>query len=151
LVPLLVEPSLKLGGIRSVKPPKKLAGVELQRLSVGASGSESLELARIAPQRRRIEAHLLVGAGDDETGAERQAQVVKRLAQSGAGVRLIEVGPEQGNERVSAMKPALIIHGEEREQRQSLRLTRGTESLLPGRPTQLNGTEGPQGKHGGAA
>ena len=74
-----------------------------------------------------VEGDLFVTAGDNHTRAERAPEHVECLAQCGTGVLLVQLRPEQREQRVAAVEAARGGGGEIGEQREAPRS--GEEAL----------------------
>jgi len=107
-----------------VQTGQELASVERNRIRVLAIGRERIKGASIAPQYIRVHAHLLGAACHDYRLADRPSQMVKRLAERGARVRVIELWPEQSHERIAPVKGSASIDRQERQEGKALRLHR---------------------------
>ena len=79
-----------------------------------------LELCDVAPQAGSIDAQLFFTPTHDDAGAKDPAERVDCLAERVARVGLIEIRPEQGEDRVPPVEAARARRGQVRQERDAL-------------------------------
>ena len=146
--PLPVEPVLQLGRrARHVEPLEQRPAVERER----ALGVARRQRLRRVPWRRTTPPaparHLLVAAADHDLGADLRPQEVERAAERGARVLLVELRPEQGEQRVAAVKPPWRGHGEVGQQPEPLRLLEDRAQLAAVRVPEVQYAERVKADH----
>ena len=144
--PLGFQPALELRGPRDEEAFEHVAPIERERLVASVRSDRCIERDDVAPQLIAVEADLFVTARDDHGGAERAPQHVQRLAQRGAGVFLIELGPEQREQAVAAMK-ASGRGGEVGEQGEASGPAEQAHDFASRGVGQLHGAEQPERDH----
>ena len=142
--PLTVDPSFRLRGTLDVEAVEEMAPIELERLGQIVPVDRGVEGGGIAPEGGGFHRHLVVAPADDQVGTTRLAQEVERPTECRAGVLLIEVRPEPGEERVPPDRSARRRGREVDQQGQSLGLLENGPQLAARRRTEIGGTEGPQ-------
>ena len=108
-----------------------------------------IERGGVAPERLLGHADLLVAPAGEDLGPERAAQEMERAAEGGAGVSLVEIGPEEGEERVAPVEPAGRVGGEVGEEAEPLRLLEHGPHLPAFRGPEVQHAESVQLDHGG--
>ena len=101
-------------------------------------------------QDAAADADLLVTAGDDHALTQCAAQKAQRLAERSPGVIVVQIGPEQRDDLVTAAKCRCLGECEVCEQRQPLRLRQHGTHVHAGRVPQIHTTECAQMDHGPA-
>ena len=84
---------------------EQLTAIERDRLVVTGGGERIAQCEDIAPQLRAVDHRLVVAAADEHVLAERQSELVERVSQGPTPRKGVELGPEDGKERVAPMKP----------------------------------------------
>src|SRR2546426_3608264 len=117
--PLAFQPPLELAGTRDEKALQQVAVVQIECLVELRSSDRLIECDDIAAEVVDVEPNLFVTARDDYVAAERSPYHVKRLPQGRAGVLLVALGPEQREQRVTAVENPPGGRGEGGEQREA--------------------------------
>lgn len=147
--PLVVVPSLERRSVRHGEAAEQLAPVQLERLvRAPAALQRRLEGARVAPEPPRFHADQLGTARDDGVAAERPAQDVERLAERAARVCGIELGPEEGDQRVAAVEAAWAGEGEVGQECHAFRLAQQVARLRAGGAAQVDRAQRAELDHG---
>jgi hypothetical protein len=119
---LRLEPALERGRTRDEEPIQQVAAVEGEALCRPAAVERRLERCGVAPDDLATEPDLAVTPGHDSLLSQRIAQHVQRLVQGRARVRVVQLGPEEGKERIASLKAAGNGGGQIGEQGRALRL-----------------------------
>ena len=98
------------------------------------------ESSRIGADKRRVEHHLIT-AGDDRVFAECAAKVVDRLAEGVAGVRCVELRPEESDEAVASMEAVGPREVEVEEQGEALGLRQNFDQLTAILPAEIDAAQ----------
>ena len=126
-----------------MEPLEQGTPIELERLS-GLPGVERrLEGDRVARHDLPVEPYLFIAAAEDRVGAERAPEKVDGLAERVAGVRLVLLRPEEGEQLVTPVEGAWGCEGEVDEERDPARLGEHGPKLVAGRTLQLQRAECP--------
>ena len=105
--PLPVDPAFRLGRPLDVEPIQKMALVQLEARDPIVPVDRGIEVGGVAPQGANVHSHFVVPTADDQVGAAGLSEEIERAAERGAGVFLIEVGPEAGEQGVAANRSAV--------------------------------------------
>src|SRR5438105_5581832 len=116
---LHLEPSFEVGRIRQEKTFQQVAAVVLERLLQVTSVERMLELGDVASHLFGDNPDLLLPMTVYHV-AQRAPDDVQRLAQCVAGVVVVKLGPEEGQERIAARLGVASLNGEVREESQTL-------------------------------
>src|SRR5690606_24471266 len=101
---LPVQPALEAGGLRQVEARQQVAVVERERVRRPPLRERLLEFDDVATHRAGPELQRLLP--HQPPLAERLSEVVYRLPERRAPARLVQLGPEQGDERVATVRAA---------------------------------------------
>ncbi len=146
--PLAVEPVLELdrraGHVEAVHEGTV---IERERGLRVARRQRLVHRGRVAPERRLRHADLVVTAAGHDLGSERRAEEIDRPPEGGAGMLLVELRPEEGQQGVAAMEPAGRGDGEIGEQGEALGLAQHRAELFAGGVTQVEQAERPETDH----
>lgn len=104
--PLFLDPALDLQRAIDVGAAEELAPVEVDGVAEALLGDGLPERGDVAPEPRGVDPQLLVATADDDIAAERAPEVVDRLAERRPRPLLLELGPEQAEERVATAEAA---------------------------------------------
>src|SRR6266571_3871979 len=91
---LVFEPWLEFRRAADEESLEQVARVEVERIGQSVVFSRARELDGVAADLLWVEADVLVTSGHEHTVTERMPQPVQCLAERGAGMLLIELGPE---------------------------------------------------------
>jgi hypothetical protein len=116
---------LEVWCIWQMQTRQEFSPIERDRVRMPALGRECIQGARIAPEYVRVDAHFLGAACNYHGLTDGPSQMVQRFAERGAGVRVIELWPEQGHERVAPVKGSASIDSQERQEGEAFWLRRG--------------------------
>ncbi len=116
-----VQPTLELGGAWDEEPLEQLAAVQLERLIPPPACDGPVKGVGVALKTLEVQADFVIAAACED-GAEAAADHAQRLAQRGAGVLLIELRPEECEDRVAPVEAARGRHGEVGDEREPPRL-----------------------------
>src|SRR6185437_6501958 len=108
---------------------QQIATVQLERLRGLAASERIIECARVAPELIRDDAQIFGAVSLHRVCAQGPSQKVNRLPQCAARTIAIHLGPQQGEDGISAVIAGRRGDREVCEQRQTLRLTEDREKL----------------------
>ena len=119
---LRLEPLAELRGHAGEEEPgQEVARVQLQRRLRLLPVERLLESGRVAPERGGVEADVLVAAAHGD-GTQAASEEMETLPQGVAALFQVEVGPEEPEQRIAAMKTVGGRGGEVGEQAEALGL-----------------------------
>jgi hypothetical protein len=118
--PRLLEPSFRFGDTIEEETGKEFTAVQLERLIPPTGRSGRIECGGVAEQNVVANADLAVTASDQSVLAQAFPQIVQRLAQRVPRALAVLLGPEQAEQRLTAVESGLA--GEVRQERQPFRL-----------------------------
>ena len=116
---LPVLPALEVRGTGDEKSLEQRTAIEVECLFRPACRHGAVKFGDIAVHRLEIEPDLFVPARDHHVGAEGAPEHMECLAQSAAGVLLVEVRPEQREQRVTPVEAPRQGRGQIGEQREA--------------------------------
>jgi len=146
---LILKPPLEFWRPRQEEPFEQAATVEVERAIRIVSVEGLSEGTHIAPKLLFIDTHFLVASAGQHIGVERSSQAVQRLPQRGAGMLLVELRPQESQERVSAVEAVGGSCGEKGQEGDALRLCEDGVELEPVTPPQFKSPEQPKRDHMG--
>ena len=121
-LPLDVEPLLELGRVGDEEPFQQVAAVRLESLAGSPRLRVFHEGSGIAPDRLRSKGELLISGRNEDGRPNGATKDVEGLIQSVTGPRLVQIRPEQAQQRVAPVRVALSAGGQIRKQRDALGL-----------------------------
>src|SRR2546430_7094857 len=135
---LVVQPAAELRrGVGDVEPLEQRAPIQLERLGGLSSVERGLEGDRVARHDLPVEPYLFVAAAEDRVGAERAPEKVNGLTEGVAGVLLVLLRPEEGEQLVTPVEAAWACEGKVDEQCDAARLGESGAKLISCRTLQL--------------
>ena len=147
-LPPAIEPLLEIGrGALHVQPVEEGAAIQGERALRVTGLQGMLQIDGVAAQCALRHRDLLVAARLQDLGSEPLAEKVERAAEGGPRVLLVEVGPEEGEERVAPVESAGRVGGEIGEDREALRLAQYRAGLHVVRGAEVYGAEGAELDH----
>ena len=141
---LVVHPAAELRrGVGDVEPLEQRTPIQLERFGGLSSVERGVEGDRVARHDLPVEPYLVIAAAEDRIGAERAPQKVDGLAEGVAGVLLVMLRPEEGEQLVAPVQAAWGCEDEVCEERDPARLGERGAKLVAGRTLQLQRAESP--------
>ena len=142
--PLAIDPAFGLRRALDVEPVEEMAPIQLQSTGQIVSVDRRIEGGGVAPERGRVDRNLVVPAAYDQFGAAGLAQEIEGPAERSAGVLLIKVGPEAGEQRVSPHRASWDHGGEIDQKGQPLGLLKDSPQLAAVSGPKICGAKGPE-------
>ena len=127
---LLLQPALELPAARDVKALQQIAPIQPQRPGGVIRLDRGFELHRVAGERSDVDADLPITPARHRLLAQRGSQMTERLVERPAGVLLVQLGPEESEKSVAAVKAAGPGNREVGEEGDALRLREDRVEVL---------------------
>ena len=145
--PLALLPVLELPRVRDEEALQQVTPVEVEGLAELFRRDGAVEGDDIAPHQVEIERDLLIPTGHDHVGAQGVPHHVERLAQCRARMLLVELGPEQGEQAITAVEAPRSGGGEVGKQGEAPRSGEKALHLASRSVDQMQSPEQPELNH----
>ena len=144
---LVLEPLLECGRAADEEPLEQIAAIEVEGVGQAPRFGRALELDDVAADPGIVEADVFIAAAHEHAVTERMPQAVQRLAQCGAGMLLVELGPKQCDEGVASVQASGCGDGEVGEQGNTLGLGQHRPELVPASSAEVERAQNPKLDH----